>query len=92
MRTVAFSVGSEPKFGSAVIRPITRNGVSGSLVFVGHRTPRRGYTPRYETKRIYRCQPLEMFFASMDPVVSVSVMILIQKFVRELNEPPIIIE
>ena len=33
-----------------------------------------------------------MFFTGVCTVVSVTVVILVQKFVRELNEPPIIIE
>jgi hypothetical protein len=91
MRSVAFSVGCETKLCADVVCPITLYCIAYCFILLGHRTSGRGHPVGYKTHRIHCAQPVQMLLTCVD-AITVAELILCEKCVRELNEPPIIIE
>lgn len=92
MRSVAFSVSRNTEFGTAVVCSVTVHCVPRRLELGRHGTPRRSETSGYQTGRVDCRQPVKVLLAGMDAIGSVAIRILYQEFLRELNEPPIIVE
>ena len=91
MRSVAFSVGCETKLCADVVCPVTLHCIAYCFVLLGHRTSGRGHPVGYKTRRIHCAQPVQMLLTCVD-AITVAELILGEKCVCELNEPPIIIE
>jgi hypothetical protein len=69
---------------SPIVSSVILDGVVGDLVLVRHRASGHGKTTPRNTLRFNCSQPIQMFLARMF-LRSVTVMVLVQQFLREFN-------
>jgi hypothetical protein len=91
MRRVSLTILEKVLLASPIVCSIILDGVIGDLVLIRHRASGHSQTTPSKTLRFNCSQPIKMF---LTPVFlgSVAVMVLVHEFLREFNQPTVIVQ